>query len=73
MGHTLQKFANVLVRGGSIKDLPGMKYTLVRGKFDFHGLPSKYRRQSRSRYGVKFDKNYHKISIKDKRYIKRRY
>lgn len=73
MGHTLQKYANVLVRGGNVKDLPGLKYTLIRGKFDFHPLPSKYRKQCRSRYGVKFDENYHELTTKDRRYAKPRY
>lgn len=50
-GHTLQKFGVVLVRGGRTPDLPGMKYRLVRGKFDFHGLQS--RKTARSQYGTK--------------------
>jgi small subunit ribosomal protein S12 len=50
-GHTLQKFGVVLVRGGRTPDLPGMKYRLVRGKFDFHGLQS--RKTARSMYGTK--------------------
>ena len=50
-GHTLQEFSTVLMRGGRVKDLPGVKYHLVRGKFDFLGL--KNRRQSRSKYGTK--------------------
>jgi len=73
IGHTLQKFGNVLIRGGGAKDVPVLKYSLIRGKYDFHPLPGKYRRQSRSRYGVKFDKKYHKITQKDRRYIKKRY
>jgi len=73
MGHTLQKFSNVLVRGGSVKDLPGLKYTLIRGKFDFDGLPGKYRKQCRSRYGVKYDPKYHQLTLKDRRYAKPRY
>lgn len=50
-GHTLQKFGIVLVRGGRTPDLPGMKYRLVRGKFDFQGLQS--RKTARSMYGTK--------------------
>jgi len=54
-GHTLQEYSTVLVRGGRVKDLPGIKYKLVRGKFDFLGL--KNRKTSRSLYGTKKTKN----------------
>jgi small subunit ribosomal protein S12 len=50
-GHTLQEYSNVLIRGGRVKDLPGIKYHLVRGKLDFAGL--KNRKTSRSKYGTK--------------------
>jgi small subunit ribosomal protein S12 len=50
-GHNLMKFSVVLVRGGRVKDLPGVKYKLIRGKFDLESL--KLRRQGRSKYGVK--------------------
>jgi small subunit ribosomal protein S12 len=50
-GHRLQKHSIVLVRGGRVKDLPGVKYKAVRGKFDFTGIQS--RRTSRSKYGTK--------------------
>ena len=50
-GHTLQEYSTVLMRGGRVKDLPGIKYHLVRGKFDFLGL--KNRKQARSKYGTK--------------------
>jgi small subunit ribosomal protein S12 len=50
-GHTLQEYSAVLMRGGRVKDLPGVKYHLVRGKFDFLGL--KTRKQARSKYGSK--------------------
>lgn len=49
--HSLQKFSTVLIRGGRVKDLPGIKYHLVRGKYDFLGL--KNRKTSRSKYGTK--------------------
>lgn len=49
-GHNLQQHSNVLVRGGRVKDLPGMKYKLIRGKYDFVGLPN--RRKRRSKYGT---------------------
>lgn len=54
-GHRLQKHSIVLVRGGRTKDLPGVKYKAVRGKFDFTGIQS--RRTSRSKYGTKRTKD----------------
>ncbi len=53
-GHNLQKYSVVLMRGGRVPDLPGVKYHLIRGKFDFQGL--KNRKTSRSRYGTKLIK-----------------
>jgi small subunit ribosomal protein S12 len=50
-GHTLQNFSRVLIRGGRVPDLPGVKYHLVRGAYDFKGV--KLRKTSRSKYGVK--------------------
>ena len=50
-GHTLQEHSVVLVRGGRTKDLPSIKYKLVRGVYDFKGL--KDRKQARSKYGTK--------------------
>ena len=50
-GHNLQEYSNVLIRGGRVKDLPGIKYHLVRGKYDFIGL--KTRKTARSKYGTK--------------------
>lgn len=50
-GHSLQEHSNVLIRGGRVKDLPGVRYHIVRGAFDFLGV--KNRRSSRSKYGVK--------------------
>ena len=50
-GHNLQQYSVVLVRGGRVPDLPGVKYHLIRGKFDFKGV--KNRKTSRSLYGVK--------------------
>ena len=49
-GHTLQEHSVVLVRGGRTKDLPGVKYKLVRGKLDL--IPSAGRKRARSKYGV---------------------
>lgn len=54
-GHTLQEYSSVLMRGGRVKDLPGVKYHLIRGKYDFLGL--KNRKQARSKYGTKKPKN----------------
>ena len=50
-GHNLQEHSLVLIRGGRVKDLPGVKYHLVRGLLDFAGL--KTRKTSRSKYGTK--------------------
>lgn len=50
-GHNLQEHSVVLVRGGRVKDLPGVRYTIVRGTLDTQGV--KDRKQSRSHYGVK--------------------
>ena len=50
-GHNLQEYSTVLMRGGRVKDLPGVKYHLIRGKLDFSGL--KDRKTSRSKYGTK--------------------
>lgn len=55
-GHNLQEYSTVLMRGGRVKDLPGVKYHLVRGKLDFLGI--KTRRTSRSKYGTKKSSNY---------------
>jgi small subunit ribosomal protein S12 len=49
--HTLQEHSVVLVRGGRVKDLPGVKYHLVRGVYDLSGVDN--RKKSRSKYGVK--------------------
>ena len=51
IGHNLQEHSVVLVRGGRVKDLPGVRYHIVRGSLDTAGV--KDRTQSRSKYGVK--------------------
>lgn len=51
VGHSLSEHGIVLVRGGRVKDLPGVKYHIVRGKFDLMGVDG--RKSSRSKYGVK--------------------
>jgi small subunit ribosomal protein S12 len=50
-GHNLQRFHDVLVRGGRVKDLPGIKYKIIRGKFNLTGILE--RKQGRSKYGTK--------------------
>jgi small subunit ribosomal protein S12 len=50
-GHNLAEHSIVLVRGGRVKDLPGVKYHIVRGKYDCAGVDG--RKTSRSKYGVK--------------------
>ncbi|MFH1347909.1 MAG: 30S ribosomal protein S12 [Candidatus Margulisiibacteriota bacterium] len=51
VGHNLQEHSVVLVRGGRVKDLPGVRYHIVRGAFDTAGVEG--RGQSRSKYGAK--------------------
>jgi small subunit ribosomal protein S12 len=53
-GHTLQEHSVVLVRGGRVKDLPGVRYHIVRGTLDSTGVAN--RKQSRSKYGAKTPK-----------------
>jgi small subunit ribosomal protein S12 len=50
-GHNLQEYSVVLMRGGRVPDLPGIKYHLIRGKYDFQGV--KNRKTARSKYGTK--------------------
>lgn len=51
IGHNLQEHSVVLIRGGRVKDLPGVRYHIVRGALDASGVED--RRQARSKYGVK--------------------
>lgn len=51
IGHNLQEHSVVLIRGGRVKDLPGVRYHIVRGTLDTAGVDT--RRQSRSKYGTK--------------------
>lgn len=55
IGHNLQEHSVVLIRGGRVKDLPGVRYHIVRGALDTAGV--KGRTQSRSKYGTKKSKN----------------
>lgn len=50
-GHNLQEHSSVLIRGGRVKDLPGVRYHIIRGTLDTQGVAS--RRQGRSKYGAK--------------------
>jgi len=50
-GHNLQEHSIVMIRGGRVKDLPGVRYHVVRGRYDTAGVEG--RKQSRSKYGVK--------------------
>lgn len=54
-GHNLQEHSVVLIRGGRVKDLPGVRYHIVRGSHDTQGVEK--RRQSRSKYGAKRPKS----------------
>ncbi|CAG8675829.1 14218_t:CDS:2 [Acaulospora morrowiae] len=54
-GHNLSEHSNVLVRGGRVKDLPGVRYHLIRGALDFAGVPNRI--TSRSKYGTKKPKS----------------
>jgi len=50
-GHNLQEHSIVLIRGGRVKDLPGVRYHIIRGSYDTSGVED--RKRSRSKYGVK--------------------
>lgn len=54
IGHNLAEHSIVLVRGGKVKDLSGVKYHIVRGKYDTQGVAN--RKSSRSKYGAKVEK-----------------
>ena len=54
-GHNLQEHSVVLIRGGRVKDLPGVRYHIIRGTLDTQGLEK--RRQRRSKYGAKRPKS----------------
>ena len=55
IGHNLQEHSIVMLKGGRTKDLPGVRYKIIRGVYDTQGVDG--RRQSRSRYGAKTPKN----------------
>jgi small subunit ribosomal protein S12 len=55
VGHNLQEHSIVLVRGGRVRDLPGVRYKVIRGALDTQGVRN--RKQARSRYGAKTEKS----------------
>jgi small subunit ribosomal protein S12 len=55
VGHNLQEHSIVLVRGGGVRDLPGVRYQIIRGALDTQGVRN--RKQARSRYGAKSPKS----------------
>jgi small subunit ribosomal protein S12 len=54
VGHNLQEHSIVMIRGGRVKDLPGIRYHIIRGSLDTAGVAN--RKQSRSKYGAKASK-----------------
>lgn len=56
-GHNLQEHSIVLIRGGRVRDLPGVRYHIVRGTLDAAGVNSEKRKQGRSKYGTKMPKS----------------
>ncbi len=55
IGHNLQEHSNVLIRGGRVKDMPGVRYHIIRGTLDTAG--TRNRKQGRSKYGAKREKS----------------
>lgn len=53
IGHSLQVYGIVLIRGGRVNDVPGVRYKLIRGKYDFIADESFLRKNRRSKYGVR--------------------
>lgn len=62
IGHDLSEHAIVMIRGGRVRDLPGVKYHIVRGKFDTSGVVG--RKSSRSRYGAKREGGVSKVAAR---------
>jgi len=52
IGHNLQEHSSVLVRGGRVRDLPGIHYKAIKGKLDFHWKEMVVRKKGRSKYGM---------------------
>jgi len=72
MGHSVQEHSSVLVRGGRVRDLPGMHYKLVKGKLDFSWKEIGLRNQGRSKYGTPSLKG-RKMRKKKKKHKKKSY
>lgn len=68
IGHNIRAHSSVLVKGGGARDLPGVRYTCIRGVYDFAGLYNKKRR--RSIYGAKFPKTEFKKARRKYRFKK---
>lgn len=51
-GHNLQQYSTVMVRGGRIKDVPGIAYKIIRGKYDFSTMEKIVRKKARSKWGL---------------------
>ena len=69
-GHKLQEYSIVLIRGGRVPDLPGVRYHCIRGARDFKGVAN--RRKARSKYGAKNEERARSIRTQGSRYRKRR-
>jgi small subunit ribosomal protein S12 len=63
VGHNLQEHSIVLIRGGRVKDLPGVRYHIVRGALDASGVTD--RKQGRSKYGMKRPKKETTVKAKE--------
>lgn len=63
--HRLQQFGIVLLRGGRTQDVPGLRYKVIRGKYDMRGVDT--RQTSRSKYGAKSTKNKVRVFFKRKK------
>lgn len=57
-GHNLQTYSVVMVRGGRVKDLPGVQYRIIRGKYDFHAKETFDRKERRSKFSIKQEQRY---------------
>ena len=51
-GHKLQEYSTVLIRGGRVNDVPGVRFKAIRGKYDFNWAESFFRSKRRSKYGI---------------------
>ena len=51
-GHNLQKYSVVMIRGGRARDIPGVRYKIIKGKYDFSTFEKILRRRKRSKYGL---------------------